>query len=121
MEKSKTTETGKGETGEEQSQGMLIIFFDVKGIYHKKFVLACQTVNSAYHCDVLGRLHKNVLRLRREMLRHDNAPSRTSFFAKEFLIKKNMTGVPHPPNSSDVALCNFPVSTIEDETKRPPF
>jgi hypothetical protein len=28
---------------------MLIIFFDVKGIVHKEFVLADQTVNSAYN------------------------------------------------------------------------
>jgi hypothetical protein len=33
---------------------MLIIFFDIKGIVHKEFVLAGQTVNSAYNCDVFG-------------------------------------------------------------------
>jgi hypothetical protein len=32
---------------------MLIIFFDIKQIVHKEFVLAGQTVNSAYYCDVL--------------------------------------------------------------------
>jgi hypothetical protein len=30
----------------------LIIFFDIKGIVHKEFVMAGQTVNSAYCCDV---------------------------------------------------------------------
>jgi hypothetical protein len=30
---------------------MLIIFFDIKGIDHKEFVLVGQTVSSAYCCD----------------------------------------------------------------------
>jgi hypothetical protein len=34
-------------------KSMLIIFLDIKGIIHKEFVLAGQTVNSAYYCDVL--------------------------------------------------------------------
>jgi hypothetical protein len=34
-------------------KSMLIIFFDIKGIVHKQFILAGQTVNSAYYCDVL--------------------------------------------------------------------
>jgi hypothetical protein len=80
------------------------VFFDIKGIVHKDFVLAGQKVNSAYYCDVLRRLRENVRRLRPELwrqknwrLHHDNAPSRTSFLVKENLIKTNMTVVPHPP------------------------
>jgi hypothetical protein len=42
MEKSKLTETEKGRTGEEQSQEHAHIFFDIKGIVHKEFVLAGQ-------------------------------------------------------------------------------
>jgi hypothetical protein len=34
----------------------LFIFFDIKGIVHKEFVLAGQTVNSASYCDVLWQL-----------------------------------------------------------------
>jgi hypothetical protein len=33
-------------------KSMLITFFDIKGIVHKEFVLAGQTVNSAYYCDL---------------------------------------------------------------------
>jgi hypothetical protein len=33
---------------------MFIISFDIKGIVHKGFILAGQTVNSAYFCDVYG-------------------------------------------------------------------
>jgi hypothetical protein len=39
---------------------MLIIFFDIKGIVHKEFVLAGKTVNSAYCCEVLRRLCENL-------------------------------------------------------------
>jgi hypothetical protein len=33
---------------------MFIIFFDIKLTVHKEFVLAGQTVTSAYYCDVYG-------------------------------------------------------------------
>jgi hypothetical protein len=33
-------------------KSILIIFFYIKGIVHKEFVLAGQTVNSAYYCDI---------------------------------------------------------------------
>jgi hypothetical protein len=33
-------------------KSMLIIFFDIRGIVHKELVLADQTVNSTYCCDV---------------------------------------------------------------------
>jgi hypothetical protein len=48
-------------------ENMLTIFFDFKGIVHKEFVMAGQTVNSAYYCDVLQRLRENVRRLRPEL------------------------------------------------------
>jgi hypothetical protein len=34
-------------------KSMLIIFFNIKGIVCKEFVLAGQTVNSLYYCDAL--------------------------------------------------------------------
>jgi hypothetical protein len=85
-------------------KGMLINFFDIKGIVHKEFVLAGYTINSAYYCKVLWRLHKNVRRFRPELwrqknslLHHNNAPSHISFFTMEFLTKSKMTVVPHLP------------------------
>jgi hypothetical protein len=64
---SKLIESKKAETGEEQSQEHGVIFVQAKGIVHKEFVLADQTVNSAYYYDVLQRLRENVLRLRPEL------------------------------------------------------
>jgi hypothetical protein len=78
-------------------KSILIILFNIKGIAPKEFVLAGQTVNSAYYW----------------LLNHDNAPSHTSFFTREFLAKNNMTVVPRPPY--------FSVSPIEDKTERQTF
>jgi hypothetical protein len=58
---SKFIETEKGETGEVKS--MLIILSDTKENAHKEFVLAGQTVNSAYDCEVLRQLRENAPRL----------------------------------------------------------
>jgi hypothetical protein len=53
-------------------KSMLIILFDIKGIVHKELVLAGQTVNSGYCCDILRRLLTNVRRLRPELWRQEN-------------------------------------------------
>jgi hypothetical protein len=83
---------------------MLIIFFDIKWIVPKEFILAGQTVNSAYYCDISWQLHENVLRLQPErwrqknwLLHHNNAPSHTYFFTMEFFTQNNMTAVHLPP------------------------
>jgi hypothetical protein len=67
---------------------MLIIFFDVRGIVHKEFVMAGQIVNSAYYCDVYNDCMK---------MCKDFAPSHSSFFTGKFLTKNNTTVIPHPP------------------------
>jgi hypothetical protein len=83
-------------------RSMLIILFDNKGIVHKKFVLAGQTINSTHYCDVLQRLRENMQRLRPELwlqknwLLHHNASSYTSSFTREFLTKYNTTVVTYP-------------------------
>jgi len=41
-------------------------------------------------------------------LHHNNAPSRTSFAVREFLVQHNITTLPHPPYSLDyLAPCDF--------------
>jgi hypothetical protein len=79
-------QTEEGETDEKQVKSMLITFFDIKGIVHKEFVLAGQTVSSIGYYNVLRRLRENVRRPRPELWRqknwlllNDKAPSYTSF------------------------------------------
>jgi len=89
-------------------------FFDIRGNVHKEFVPPGQTVNGKFYCEVLRRLRENVRRKWPEMwknrdwlLHHDNAPAHTSLIVREFLSKNNMTTVPHPAYSPDLAPCDF--------------
>jgi hypothetical protein len=100
---------------------MLTIFFDIKGILHKAFVLAGQTVNSAYYCEVLLRLCENVQRPLPELwrpnnwlVRHDNAFFSHFLFKQEIFDQNKRDCCPSP-------TLLFPVSPIEDKTERPPF
>jgi hypothetical protein len=95
---------------------MLIIFFDIKGIVHKEFALAGQTVNSAYYCDILWQQRESVRRLRLELwqqtnrlLHQENEISHSFFLIREFLKKKKH--ICRPPSTS------FSVSAIEDNTE----
>jgi hypothetical protein len=68
---------------------------------------------------------ENARRLRPELwllqkswlLHHDNAPSCTSFFTREFLSKEQHYYHTHPPYSPDLPPCDFSVSLIEDKLK----
>jgi len=86
--------------------------FYSKGIVHKEFVPPGQTVNQTFYLQVLERLRNRVVCVRREIantwfLHHDNAPSHTSFAVREFLAQHNITSLPHPPCSPDLAPCDF--------------
>jgi hypothetical protein len=66
-------------------KSMLIIFFEIKEIIHKEFILSGQSVIYAYYCDVLRRLREHGRILRHEVWRqkkwlllHDNSPPNTS-------------------------------------------
>jgi len=59
---------------------MHVCFFDSTGIVHKEWVPAGQTVNQYYYKDILERLRKRVIQVRRNIatnwiLHHDNAPA----------------------------------------------
>ena len=91
---------------------MIIVFFDSRGIVHKEFVPPGQTVNHAFYKDVLEQLRKRVQRVRRDIeedwvLQHDNAPAHTTLSIREFLAKKNIPVLPHPPYSPDLVPCEF--------------
>jgi hypothetical protein len=60
----------------------------------------------------LGRLCPEIWQQKNWLMHHDNTPSHTSFFTKEFLTK-NKTIVLLPPYVS--------VSLIADKIERPPF
>jgi len=102
------------ESTHEQIQGERndYCFFDSRGIVHKEFVPPGQTVNPAFYKDVLEQLRKRFQRVRTDIaddwvLHHDNAPAHTALSVGEFLAKKYIPVLPHPPYSSDLAPCDF--------------
>jgi len=81
-------------------------FFDSRGIVHKEFVPPGQTVHALYK-DVLERLRKRVQRVRMDIaddwvLHPDNAPAHNALSIREFLAKKNIPALTHPPYSPDL-------------------
>ena len=99
---------------------MLICFFDQEGIVHREFVPPGMTVNADFYRDVLRRLRENVRCKRSQkwqnqnlFIHHDNALAHRSFNVSQFLAKNNMTVVPHPPYSPDLAPVTFPLPQAE--------
>jgi len=93
---------------------MLITFFDSRGIIHKEFVPPGETVNAVFYKSVLDRLLKRMRRIRPDQyssgdwfLLHDNAPAHTAIIVSEFLAKKSVTVITHPPYSPDLAPADF--------------
>ena len=94
-------------------KSLLIILFDILGIVHNEFVPPGQTVNGKFHWEIL-RLGENVRCKWPQMskigdcsLHSGNVPAHTSLVVREFLTKNNMTTVPHPAYSSDLAPWDF--------------
>jgi histone-lysine N-methyltransferase SETMAR len=89
---------------------MLIVFFDICSIVHRKFVPQGQTVNKKFYCEVLRHLRENIRRKRSDLwcaknwiLHNDNAPCHRALLVREFLTNHNMLPLPHPPYSPDLA------------------
>ena len=93
---------------------MLIRFFDQKRIVKKELVPPGQTVNAPFYVEILKRLRENVRRKRPDewwnntwLLHHDNAPAHAALLTGSFLTDNNMTVMPHPPFSPDLAPSDF--------------
>jgi hypothetical protein len=63
--------------------------------------------------EILARLREAVHRRRPELwpdawiLHHDNAPAHDALTLQEFLVKKSILKLDHPPYSPGLALCDF--------------
>jgi hypothetical protein len=92
MEKSIFTETKKGKTGA------------IKGVVHKDFILAGQTVSSTYYHDLLWQLLENVCifhlkpcRQKNWLLHRKNGLSHAPFITRECLIETTWLSSPTNP------------------------
>jgi hypothetical protein len=100
---------------------MPTLFFDAEGIIRHEFMPASQAVNGKFYKEVIKRLIARVHRVRPEFqergpwyLLHDNASAHSSGIISEFLAKRGIPVLSHPPYSSDLAL---PVSFLFSELK----
>ncbi|UYV81805.1 RPF2 [Cordylochernes scorpioides] len=99
---------------------MLITIFDSRGIIHKEFVPAGQTITGEYYLNFLKRLIARIRRIRPEYrdedswcLLHDNAPSHSSLIVRRFLAKNNVCVLNHPPQIP--AICGVHVRNMFDD------
>jgi hypothetical protein len=94
-------------------KAILIIFFDIKGIFHFEFIPQGQTANQAYRVEILKQLHEAICRKRPEfwpsgwVLHHDNAPAHKALSMKQFLAHRSITEMEHPLSSPDLAQNDF--------------
>nr|CAH7723473.1 unnamed protein product [Callosobruchus chinensis] len=85
----------KARMSKSKLKAMLIIFFDSRGVIMVEWVPQGQTVNQKYYIEVL------------EKLRERNAPAHNALSVKQFLAKKSIPVLEHPPYSPDLAPCDF--------------
>ena len=93
---------------------LLAVFFDSEGVVHYEFLSQGRTVSKEYCQEVMQRLREAVRKKRpdawrenRWMPQHDNTPSHSSFFVREFLAKHATTVLPQPPYYPDLAPADF--------------
>ncbi len=97
-----------------KTKTMLITFFDCRGIIHREFLRQGSTVTGAFYKDVLNRLLQRMRRVRPELLDsgnwfllHDNAPSHKSIIVQQFLARRQVVCIDHPPYSPDLSPPDF--------------
>jgi transposase len=93
---------------------MFTAFFDAKGIIHHEFVLEKQTVNGKFCKEVIKRLITRVHCVRTEFqeigswyLLHDNVWVHSSGIVSDFLVKRGIPMLSHPPYSLDLFPADF--------------
>jgi hypothetical protein len=92
---------------------------------HFEFLEQGQTVYQHCYLEILARLREAVRRRRPElwpdawMLHYDNALTHDTLAVREFLAKKLIMKLDHPPYSPDLAPCDLAIPKIEDRFEGP--
>jgi histone-lysine N-methyltransferase SETMAR len=96
-----------------RTKTMVLAFFDSQGMVYNNYVPRGQTVNAKYIIGALGTFLKNLRKKRPEtvkgewFLHWDNAPVHSAKVVQEFLAKKGIKLLSHPPYSPDLAPADF--------------
>jgi len=102
---------------------MLIVFFDIQGTVHKKFVPPDQNVNGKFYCELLKRLREGIRRQSPEkwkknnwFRRYDIAPAHTSRCSTIPDLQKHCRDSPPPiPLTTPSATFSTPQDEITAE------
>jgi len=93
---------------------MLVCFCDSKGIIHHECVPEEKTVTGSFYLSVLECLWKRIRHVWPEysapgswFLLHDNAPVHQVVAIQEFLARKQVCMLSHPPYSPDLSPCDY--------------
>lgn len=103
----------KAKTTASAKKVMLTCFFDSKGLIYQHWVPSKQTINAEYFKGVLGKFLEHLRKKRPDLiisgylLHMDNARPHTARVTQEFLTKKGIKLLDHPPYSPDLSPCDF--------------
>ncbi len=93
---------------------MLTLFCDAKGMILMDWLEPKDKIDSARYIQTLSKLKENLCQKRPELwkdrkflLHQDNASPHTSFETMRKINKWGLQLLPHPPNSPDMAPCDF--------------
>ena len=107
-------QTQEGQTEQIHPQTFDDPFFDSTGMIYMHWVPTGQTVNKEYDVEVLREFRKRFCRKRPALFKsgqwhfhQENTPVHNSILVIDYLKKMGIKTVPHPPNSPDLAPCDF--------------
>ena len=107
-------QTQEGQTEQIHPQTFDDPFFDSTGMIYMHWVPTGQTVNKEYYVEVLREFRKRFRRKRLALFKsgqwhfpQDHAPVHNSILVTHYLTKMAIKTVPQPPNSPDLAPCDF--------------
>ena len=93
---------------------MLVCFYNSMGIIHHEFDPEGQSVTGSFYLRVLEYLWKRIRCVRPEYsapgrwsLLHNNAPVHRTVAVQEFLARKQVCVIHHPPYSPDLYPCDY--------------
>jgi histone-lysine N-methyltransferase SETMAR len=101
---------------QDRSKGkvMVELFFDSFGIVHMEFILKGATVNKHRYKEIFRRVrnsvhnkHPELWRRKNWLLLYDGALAHRYVLVQEELVKQQVTVLPRPPYSPDLAPCDF--------------
>lgn len=104
----------KAKVSASRTKQMVLSFFDNDGVIYQNYVPRGQTVNAEYFITIVSNFLKQ-LRIKRPekckdndwFLHMDNAPCHKAKATMEFMLKRGIKLIEHPPYSPDLAPADF--------------